>query len=90
MLYSEHLDEEILELETTSRGTSTPPRYSHIGLGSHILFAACGHKGLAYENNGRGRFSTALLKLLREVPHNTLRYSDVLNHPRLDRLPQYL
>ncbi|KAF8188662.1 hypothetical protein BJ912DRAFT_968135 [Pholiota molesta] len=76
-----------IELETTSRGTSTLPRYTHNGLGSHILFAACGHKGLAYENNGRGRFSTALLKLLREVPHNTLRYSDVLSHPRLDRLP---
>lgn len=84
--YSEQLDEEISEIETVSRGASVASKLSHRGLGSHILLSACEASEEAKENGGHGRFSAALLKLLNEVSVDTLRYSDILKHPKIDKI----
>ena len=51
------------------------PRY---GLASHILLAASLPSESARESDGRGAFTTALLRLLREVPPYKLRYREIL------------
>jgi hypothetical protein len=40
----------------------------------------------AKESGGRGLFSAALLKLLNQVSPDMLRYSEILEHPSLDRI----
>lgn len=52
---------------------------------AHILISACSPSEKARENQGRGAFSIALLKLLRTVPPNELRYSELLS--RMDQIP---
>ncbi|KJA22181.1 hypothetical protein HYPSUDRAFT_41353 [Hypholoma sublateritium FD-334 SS-4] len=54
-------------------------------LHAYILISACSPSEKARENQGRGAFSTALLKLLRTVPPNELRYSELLS--RMDQIP---
>jgi hypothetical protein len=49
---------------------------------SHILLAACGAKEFAYEEQGKGVFTTALLKLLSLVGVENVTYANLL-----DRLP---
>jgi len=48
------------------------------GLASHVLLAACLPSESARERDGRGAFTTELLRLLREVPPYELRYRDIL------------
>lgn len=47
---------------------------------SHVLLAACGPSEGAKEIGGRGNFTTGFLQLLRTIPPDNLRYSDVLLH----------
>jgi len=48
------------------------------GLRSHVLLSACSSSGQAWESNGRGVFTVALLNLLRVVVTDSLRYCDIL------------
>lgn len=52
---------------------------------SHVLLSACGEKERAWEENARGRFTTALLALLKNVNSNTMTYIDLIR--RLPLLP---
>ncbi|KAF8148655.1 hypothetical protein B0H34DRAFT_736447 [Crassisporium funariophilum] len=69
----------------TNRSASIPAKFTHSGLRSHVLLAACSSSEFAREEKGRGNFSTALLKLLRTVGPEQLRYFDILS--RLDAIP---
>ncbi|CAE6526058.1 unnamed protein product [Rhizoctonia solani] len=57
------------------------------GMDSHVLMAACGHGEVAFENGveGHGYFTSALLKLLRNVKIDSLTYKGCMQ--RLPALP---
>ncbi|KAH0832379.1 hypothetical protein J3R83DRAFT_13411 [Lanmaoa asiatica] len=55
------------------------------GLQSHVLLAACGEKELAYEHEGRGLFTTALLETLKNCAIDDLTYSAVLERIHLNK-----
>jgi len=62
------------------------PSFLYRGMTSHVLLAACRAKELAYEVQGKGVFTTALLKLLHEVGPQNLTYDSLLR--RLPRLTE--
>ncbi|KDR80085.1 hypothetical protein GALMADRAFT_92295, partial [Galerina marginata CBS 339.88] len=54
------------------------PKFRFTGLRSHILIAACGPNEVARESASHGSFSFQFLRLLRSVPPDQLRYSEIL------------
>ena len=84
-IHTEDLDRDIWD--SGQRGTSTPTNFFRGSLGSHMLIASCGSSESAIEVNGHGCFSDALLKLLRSVPPDQLRYADILT--LMDAIPKY-
>jgi Caspase domain len=52
--------------------------FQHHGLRSHVLLAACGAKELAFEQEGRGAFTSALLELLRTICAQNITYANLL------------
>ena len=48
------------------------------GLQSHVLLSACSSSGPAWESNGRGVFTVALLELLKDSRMDKLRYCDII------------
>ncbi|KAF8970606.1 hypothetical protein BDZ97DRAFT_1790093 [Flammula alnicola] len=83
-IHTEDLDQEILE-SVAFRIPNNSPRYLYYGLRSHILISACGSDETARERYGRGKFTAAFIKLLRTVPLDKLRYSDILTY--IDVIP---
>jgi hypothetical protein len=69
-----------------SRDASIVPGFVHRGMKSHILLAACGAEERAYEDQGKGVFTAALLKLLYEVGTQNVTYANLLQ--RLPRLTE--
>ena len=69
----------------SSRGTYIPTGFLKSGLSSHVLLAACSAKEFAKEENGRGRFTTALLATLSDVGADKVTYTDLIH--RLPILP---
>jgi hypothetical protein len=59
-------------------GVAIAPGFQHHGLRSHILLAACGAKELAYEDQRKGVFTTALLELLSTVGAHNVTYANLL------------
>ncbi|KAF9474959.1 hypothetical protein BDN70DRAFT_884283 [Pholiota conissans] len=84
--YADQLSQEITTIQPAVRSVATSSKYSHRGLGSHILLSACETSEEAKEDNRHGRFSTALLGLLKEVPADTLRYSEIFHHPKFAKI----
>jgi len=84
-IHTEDLDCDIWD--SGQRGTAAPSNLFHGSLGSHVLVASCGPSESAIEVNGHGCFSYALLKLLRSVPPDQLRYADILT--QMDAIPKY-
>ncbi|KAF8200311.1 caspase domain-containing protein [Pholiota molesta] len=60
------------------RALSVLPRLRHVGSASYVFFSACSSSELAKEDNGRGYFTSALLKLLKEVGSRTLPCSQII------------
>ncbi|KAF9479227.1 hypothetical protein BDN70DRAFT_878993 [Pholiota conissans] len=85
-VYTEQLSRELLAEETISRDAFVASKFKHRGLGSHILLSACGALEEAKEINGHGRFSTAILNLLEQVEFDSLRYSDILKHEKIEKI----
>ncbi|KAF9477980.1 hypothetical protein BDN70DRAFT_922211 [Pholiota conissans] len=73
---------ELLAVEDVSNSSQRNKR----SFRSHVLLSACGHYETAKESNGHGHFSTALLTLLNQVSPHTLRYVDILNHPKFGKI----
>ena len=48
--------------------------------GSHVLLSACSATGQAWESNGRGVFTVALLDLLVKTPITELSSKDIIKH----------
>ncbi|RXW11756.1 hypothetical protein EST38_g14099 [Candolleomyces aberdarensis] len=83
----DHLDLDILkDSSADTRGLSIAKGFAVKDMRSHILLAACSANELAREDtvkrgpdsDARGRFTAALLTLLRSVSPNQITYSDVL------------
>ena len=65
------------------RGSQIATRFGVRGLGSHVLVAACRERETAKEDNSQGRFTAALLDLLKQEGRlETLTYTDILKHIR--------
>jgi hypothetical protein len=71
------------EAETGARGLRFAKGFAVNGMKSHIVLAACSPSGLAWEDKkaqgAHGRFTTALLKLLRTVHPDQITYADILS-----------
>jgi hypothetical protein len=61
---------------------------SNGGLQSHILLTACGSSAAAWESNGRGVFTVALLELLKDSRIDKLRYCGIIIGMYID--PKYV
>ncbi|KAF8548558.1 hypothetical protein OG21DRAFT_1422872 [Imleria badia] len=61
------------------------PKFAYHGLRSHVLLAACGEKERAFEHEGRGQFTTAILETLKNRAIDDITYTEVLEHIHLDR-----
>ena len=59
-------------------GAAIAPSFLHHNARSHILLAACELEELAYENQGKGVFTTALLNLLSTFGTQNLTYANLL------------
>jgi hypothetical protein len=68
------------EMRAGTRGVKVANGFAQRGIRSHVLLAACSANEKAREDAGvcRGRFTTALLKLLRSTGAEQLVYADVL------------
>ncbi|KAJ2921480.1 hypothetical protein H1R20_g15619, partial [Candolleomyces eurysporus] len=89
----EHICKENLPPNATAeygtRGLSSAKGFAMKDMNSHILLAACSANELAREDNhakeAHGRFTTALLELLRSVPLDQITYANFLSRmPRID------
>ena len=67
------------------RGTDVNADYTHRGLKSHVLLAACGSEESAIERKGRGLFTQGLLDTLRTSEIDKLTYARLLQ--RIPLLP---
>lgn len=81
----EDLDNEIWG----GRAGIIPHGLAYHGLRSHVLLAACGEKELAYEYEGRGQFTTALLTTLKTSAVNDLTYTEVLKRMHLPKYEHF-
>ena len=73
----------------------TPSRAASVSVGflgqdreSHVLLAACSRNELAWELDGRGLFTKALLKVLTEVGSKKLDYATLIR--KLEDLSRYI
>ena len=74
------LDEKIYTAYLKRRSFINPPKSQLIGLGSHVLLAACGEKERAFEDDDGGMFTKAVLSALRKSDFDlaTLTYSNLI------------
>ncbi|KAB5591684.1 hypothetical protein CTheo_4892 [Ceratobasidium theobromae] len=78
------LDQDIIG--TDARAPTVPKGFSHREMRSHVLLAACGSEERAYETNGHGDYTTALLAVLRTFGVDRLTYKGCME--RLPSLPR--
>jgi hypothetical protein len=84
------MDGNILGNMKSSRAAIEAKGYENYGLASHVLLAACKLSERALERDGRGAFTQALLKLLRDstIRTDAITYKETIE--RLDDLPAYV
>ncbi|KAF8968723.1 caspase domain-containing protein [Flammula alnicola] len=80
---SDDLDKDIWDA-AGMRAAAIPPRLGHVGVKSYVFLSACSSEEFAKEVDRRGCFSSALLKLLREVGPHSIKYSEII--PRLEKI----
>ena len=71
------------------RAGKFPGEFAFHGLRSHVLLAACGEKERAYEHEGRGQFTSALLEVLESCALNDVTYTDVLERVNLEKYESF-
>ncbi|KIM23673.1 hypothetical protein M408DRAFT_319504 [Serendipita vermifera MAFF 305830] len=76
------LEKIIPSIRKGARGSKIAKGFSHAGLRSHILLAACSENGEAREFNGRGEFTRRLIEVLiatggRVTYHHLLKLLDI-------------
>ena len=78
----------LLDSPDQERKVDIATGFQHSGMASHVLLSACSSKQTSKENIilGRGRFTYALMSLLRNSDLNTMSYQDAIS--RMDDLPR--
>lgn len=71
-----HIDEDILRSSTASPGGH--PVAHHGIMSSHVLVSACGASEKAFEDNGKGVFTEALLAAMPDLMEKKLTYYQLL------------
>ncbi len=56
------------------------PKFGSSLLDSHVLLTACSPLQFAYESQGKGIFTYALLKTIKEWPLHNLSYKSLIHH----------
>lgn len=84
-----HTIPEDLDEDIWGRAGKIAPGFAYHGLQSHILLAACGENEFAYEHDGRGQFTTGLLKTLKNGTIDDLTYTEVLGRIHLNGYEYY-
>ncbi|KIK61890.1 hypothetical protein GYMLUDRAFT_260464 [Collybiopsis luxurians FD-317 M1] len=80
------VDQELLrDLPDQQRKVIISKEFEKSGAASHVLLAGCASHQTSKEILGRGRFTVALMSLLRKSDINTMTYQDVIS--RVDDLP---
>ncbi|KZV62920.1 hypothetical protein PENSPDRAFT_692080 [Peniophora sp. CONT] len=79
-----HLDKEIVSKTPRERGCKAATGFFKSGLGSHVLLAACGEAELAYEEEGRGVFTRALLGSLRATSAHKVTYEELMKRVKMN------
>ncbi|KAG9121557.1 hypothetical protein FRC07_002433 [Ceratobasidium sp. 392] len=79
------IDLDILPKKSEARHAVVAKGFAYQELRSHVLLAACGSQELAYETDGAGDFTTALLKTLKEYGADKTTYKGCIQ-----RLPVLL
>ena len=69
----------------SDRAGCIPQGWAYHGLRSHVLLAACGEQEKAYERDGHGQFTTALLTTLKKASINSITYAEALRHINLPK-----
>jgi hypothetical protein len=82
----QYLDSEILQDDR--RGSILAKGFSHREMRSHVLLAACGSDQLAYETNGHGDYTNALLTVLRTSGTEKLTYKGCAQ--RIPSIPKWV
>ena len=72
------LDEAVWGKLPKGRALEVVSGFAQFGLSSHVLLAACKQDEKAHEENHRGKFTGALLHVLREVEAHKLSYKDLM------------
>ncbi|KAG8795058.1 hypothetical protein FRC12_018354 [Ceratobasidium sp. 428] len=67
-----------LDSKIIPRALKVPVRFSHTGIWSHVLLAACGASEVAYEHKDRGVFTSALLAVLNAMNVDKLTYNELI------------
>ncbi|QRV91999.1 ICE-like protease (caspase) p20 domain protein [Ceratobasidium sp. AG-Ba] len=73
-------DREIVHWPASSSRTSViPTGFAHRASRSHVLLAACGSGEVAWERNGQGEFTRALLSVLKDADLSCLTYTELMH-----------
>ena len=75
-------------LKVSGRGIEVNANFTHGGLRSHVLLAACGSEESALEQSSKGVFTQKLLDTLTTYEIDKLTYADLLQ--RMPRLPRWI
>ncbi|QRV92056.1 ICE-like protease (caspase) p20 domain protein [Ceratobasidium sp. AG-Ba] len=77
---SSNVDEAILgQTSALGRSSAIPTGFAHRALRSHVLLAACGSNEVAWERDGKGEFTNALLSVLRGSDLAKLTYKELMD-----------
>ncbi|QRV77162.1 ICE-like protease (caspase) p20 domain protein [Ceratobasidium sp. AG-Ba] len=77
---SPRTDTEIVHWPASSSRTSViPTGFAHRASRSHVLLAACGSGEVAWERNGQGEFTRALLSVLKDADLSCLTYTELMH-----------
>ncbi|KAG8679082.1 hypothetical protein FRC09_019273 [Ceratobasidium sp. 395] len=85
------VDQELFQTATQTRHAFISKGFANQDLRSHVLLAACGSEELAYETDGIGDFTAALLKTLKQFGADKTTYKGCIERlPTLLRSVEYI
>jgi hypothetical protein len=70
---------------TTTRGMRPSAGFGGKFQDSHVLLAACGRERFAFENEGRGLFTTALLSTFASINLRTTTYTSLMDRLKMPK-----
>ncbi|QRW14169.1 ICE-like protease (caspase) p20 domain protein [Ceratobasidium sp. AG-Ba] len=75
---SSNVDKDICESDSGGRASIIPAGFAHKSLRSHVVLAACEASEKAWEEDGHGNFTRAILSVLEAAMTNQLTYVELM------------